>query len=96
MTRFVLDTDIVSLLQQGNPTVVNNVARRSVGDVATSVITIEEQLSAWYTLLRRAKSTTALVPIYRRMVETVLFLSRLPLLTFTENAAHVYEQLRRQ
>lgn len=59
----------------------------SPNDVATTIITVEEQMSAWYTLLRRAKTARELVPVYRRMSETVEFLSRLPLLTFTEVAA---------
>ena len=96
MTRFVLDTDIVSLLQHGHPTVVMHVGNCSPDDVATTIITVEEQLSAWYTLLRRAKTARELVPVYRRMSETVEFLSRLPLLTFTEVAAGLYEELRKQ
>lgn len=32
MTRFVLDTDIVSLLQHGNPAVVANLAKQSAGE----------------------------------------------------------------
>jgi tRNA(fMet)-specific endonuclease VapC len=96
MTRFVLDTDTVSLLQHGNPTVAGHVARYKPDEVATTIITVEEQLSGWYTLLRRAKAAKKLVPVYERTSETVRFLARLPILTFTEKAADVYEQLRRQ
>ena len=96
MTRYVLDTDIVSLLQRGNQTVAEHVGGHSSDEVATTIITVEEQLSAWYTLLRRAKTAMELVPVYERMSDTVRFLSRLPILTFTERAAHVYEQLRKQ
>ncbi len=96
MTRFVLDTDIVSLLQRGNETVAGHVSHHRADEVATTIITVEEQLSAWYTLLRRAKTAKDLVPVYRRMSETVRFLSRLPVLTLTDAAAEVYEQLRKQ
>jgi tRNA(fMet)-specific endonuclease VapC len=96
VTRFVPDTDIVSLLQHGHPTVAMYVSNCSPDDVATTIITVEEQLSAWYTLLRRAKTASELVPVYRRMTETVKFLSRLPVLTFTEAAADLYETLRKQ
>ena len=96
MTRFVLDTDIVSLLQHGHPMVAMHVGNCRPGDVATTIITVEEQLSAWYTLLRRAKTANDLVPVYRRMSETVQFLSKLPLLTFMETAADLYKQLRKQ
>ena len=96
MTRFVLDTDIVSLLQRGNRLVTAHVGSHSPDEVATTVITVEEQLSGWYTLLRRAKTAMELVPVYERMSETVRFLSSLPILTFTERAATIYEQLRQQ
>ena len=44
MTRFVLDTDIVSLLQRGNQRVAAHVGRHSPDEVATTIITVEEQL----------------------------------------------------
>jgi tRNA(fMet)-specific endonuclease VapC len=96
MTRFVLDTDIVSLLQRGHPTVAMHVGNCGHDEVATTIITVEEQLSAWYTLLRRAKTARELVPVYQRMSETIQFLSRLPVLTFTDAAADLYEGLRKQ
>lgn len=34
--------------------------------------------------------------MYERMSDTIRFLSRLPVLTFSERAAAVYDQLRRQ
>jgi tRNA(fMet)-specific endonuclease VapC len=96
MTQFVLDTDIVSLLQHGHQTVAMQIGKYSPEKVATTIISVEEQLSAWYTLLRRAKTARELVPVYRRMSETFQFLSRLPALTFTEAAAELYERLRKQ
>jgi tRNA(fMet)-specific endonuclease VapC len=96
MTRFVLDTDIVSLLQHGNATVAEHVGKHGPDEVATTIVTVEEQLSAWYTLLRRAKTSKALVPVYQRLTETVGFLSRLPLLTFDDSAAGIYDHLRKQ
>lgn len=96
MTQFVLDTNMVSLLQRGHQTVAGHIGRYRSDEVATTIITVEEQLSGWYTLLRRAKTTLELVPVYERMSDTIRFLSRLPILTFTENAALIYDQLRRQ
>jgi tRNA(fMet)-specific endonuclease VapC len=94
--RFVLDTDTVSLLQDGHPTVSAHVSRYGPDEVATTIITVEEQLSAWYALLRRARTARQLVPVYERMTLTVRFLSRLPVLTFTERAADAYERLRKE
>ncbi len=96
MTQFVLDTDMISLLQHGHSTVVAHVATHNPEEVAATIISVEEQLSGWYTLLRRAKTVMELVPVYERMSETTRFFGRLPLLTFTELAASLYEQLRNQ
>ncbi len=96
MKRFVLDTDTLSLLQHGHQGVVENVSRRHPGAVAITIITVEEQLAGWFALLRRATGVQALVPVYDRMCATVRFLSTLPLLSFTEASADVYERLREQ
>lgn len=64
MTRYVLDSDMISLLQRGDSTVAGHVGRCGPDEVATTVISVEEQLSGWYTLLRRAKTPTGLVPVY--------------------------------
>ena len=96
MIRYLLDTDIVSLLQDGNPHVVSHIASVPAEHIATSIITVEEQLSGWFTLLRRVRRTEQLVPIYDRMAMTVRFLSRLPLLSFTGHSATVFDVLRQQ
>jgi tRNA(fMet)-specific endonuclease VapC len=96
VTQFVLDSDTISLLQDRHPEVIAHVASHAADDVATTIIGVEEQLSGWYTLLRRAKTPAGLVPIYQRMSETVRFFCTLPLLTFTETAARVYERLLKE
>jgi tRNA(fMet)-specific endonuclease VapC len=55
MNRFVLDTDHLSLLYRGDEAVSNGVAGRDPSAVAISIVSVEETLSGWYTLLRRAK-----------------------------------------
>ncbi len=55
MNLYVLDTDILQLYQEENPTVVSRVRAIAPGDRAISVVTVEEQLSGWYTQLRQAK-----------------------------------------
>lgn len=44
----VLDTDILTLLQDGAPAVVSRVASYPSEDLAITVISVEEQLSGWY------------------------------------------------
>ena len=94
MTTFVLDTDMMSLLQRGDRGVAAHFDRHQPYDVATTINSVEEQLSGWYALLRRAKTPMDLTRIYGHMSETVRFLGTLPILTFTVGAAGIYERLR--
>lgn len=95
MSVYVLDTDTLSLLQRGNHMVGEHFSHYPADQVATTIVSVEEQLSGWYTLLRRAKTARELVPVYQRMSDTVRFPSSLTVLSFTEEAANRYEKLRR-
>jgi hypothetical protein len=56
MSLFVLDTVILSLLQRGHPVVTRRCGSHPPGDLAITVISTEEQISGWYTVLRKAKT----------------------------------------
>jgi tRNA(fMet)-specific endonuclease VapC len=90
----VLDTDTLSLLQRGHASVCAAAARQRPEDLAVTVITVEEQVSGWYSLLRRSKARSELAAIYRRLAENVTFLARVKILTFTEAAISRFEDLR--
>jgi tRNA(fMet)-specific endonuclease VapC len=92
--RYVLDTDMLTLYEEGHPKVVGRVAAYSPEDLATTIITVEEQLSGWFTMLRRARNRQASAQIYRRLAETVTFLGRIPIISFTEEAMDRFETLR--
>ncbi len=95
MSLFVLDSDILDLYQTGHPTVCGWVHSHPIEELATTVITVEEHLSGWYTLLRRAKDAKQLARAYLRLADTVVFLARFRILSFTEAAIERYEQLKR-
>ena len=96
MTLYVLDTDILVLFQEGNEAVCRRICRHAVDELATTVITIEEQLSGWYTLVRRAKGPEQLARAYQRLADSVAFLTHFRILSFTEEAIQRYEQLQSQ
>lgn len=96
MSLFVLDTDILVLFQQGHEAVCRRVLSHPMEELAISVITVEEQLSGWYTLLRRAKGTEQLARAYQRLADAVELLSRFRILSFTAPAIDRFEQLKRE
>lgn len=94
MNRYISDTDILTLLQDGDPMVRQHVASHSKQSVATTVISVEEQLSGWYTRLRRAKTPPQLAQVSERLTRNVTYLSNTTILTFAESAILRYEQLK--
>lgn len=94
MTLHVLDTDTLVLFQEGHALVCERVLSRPIRELATTVITVEEQLSGWYTLLRRAKGNSQLAHAYRRLVDSVQVLSCFNVLSFTEPAIERFDHLK--
>ncbi|HPM84398.1 MAG TPA: type II toxin-antitoxin system VapC family toxin [Candidatus Anammoximicrobium sp.] len=94
MTLFVLDTDILSLFQEGHERVCRRVYCHSLDELATTVITVEEQLSGWYSLVRRAKGPERLARAYQRLADSVTFLAHFRILPFTESAIGRYAHLQ--
>jgi len=95
MGLYVLDTDILSLFQMGHAIVRQRVAEHAAADLTVTIITVEEQLSGWYTLRRRIKDRAQLARVYERFAANVRFLSRVQILSFPESAIERYEQLVR-
>lgn len=93
MSLFVLDTDTLSLYEHEHPTVMPRVRACPKQDLAITVITVEEQLSGWYTMVRQAKSSAALVHAYRRLAEAVGLLGGIRILPLTETAIARYQDL---
>lgn len=91
---YVLDTNAVVDLQTGHPHVVANLLKTSSDDIATTSITIEESLSGWYTLIRRAKTPERTAIAYQRLTESVAFLGKLRLLPFGLEAIARFEELK--
>jgi len=95
VSRFLLDTDTVSLITQFHPVVVQNVLLHLSHDLLTSIITIEEIQSGWFTALRRAKSDSQLAYVYERYTETANSLHLWPVETFGVSAISRFRSLQK-
>ncbi len=94
MSLYVLDTDVLTLLQDGDPAVIRNVVLHAADDLAVTVISVEEQLSGWYTQVRRAKRRDLLAGAYQRLATNVEHLASTTILPFPEPAILRYENLK--
>ena len=95
MPFYLIDTDILSLFREGNPEVVRRVGLCLPGEVVTSVITIDEHQSGWYSLVRSAKKPNRLEHVYDSLIRATVFFSRLPVWNFTQAAIARFEGLKR-
>jgi tRNA(fMet)-specific endonuclease VapC len=95
MSLFILDTDTLTLLQEGHPAVSRRFLQERPEDTATTVLSVEEQLSGWYTQVRKAKRPERLAWAYRRLTDAIGFLARMQILTYDEQAIRRYELLRK-
>jgi tRNA(fMet)-specific endonuclease VapC len=97
MTRYILDTDTISLYQRGN----NASIKKRLEDtppeaIAVTVITVEEQMRGRLAQIKKANSASALGVAYRWLRETTQLLGELPIMDFDKAAIRVDEQLRQQ
>lgn len=93
MSLYVLDTDILSLYENDHAIVRPRVDAHHWQELAITVITIEEGLAGWYTLLRRVRRRDQWPPLYAQLANKVDFLARWQKLLFTAAAIARYEHL---
>jgi tRNA(fMet)-specific endonuclease VapC len=86
---------MLTLLEEGHPAVSRRFLEQRPEDTAITVLSVEEQLSGWYTQIRKAKRPERLAWAYRRLTDAVGFLAHLRILTYNEQAIARYEQLRK-
>ncbi len=99
MTRYILDTDHVTLLQQVHPIVTRRVGTVHPGDIGVTVVTVEEQVRGWLNAIRQTSQSSQperLIWAYRGLRDVVQYLSRLNLVDFSDDAYAYYLELRRQ
>ena len=49
MSLYVLDTDILTLFQQGDAAVVKHCLAQTLDTLAVTILTVQEQTLGWYT-----------------------------------------------
>ena len=94
MSRWVFDTDSLTLWLRGNEQVATRVAQQPPQQLAITIITIDEVLRGWYTQIRRARRDEQLARAYQALQETVEFSRAIQILPFDPPAIRRYRQLR--
>jgi tRNA(fMet)-specific endonuclease VapC len=95
MSRYVLDTDDISLAQRNHPGVAAKIRAIHPDEMAITIITAEEQLRGRFSQIRRSPSGLACVNAYHQLRETIDRLKTLTILDF-DVAAELIDQSLRQ
>src|SRR5262245_29785359 len=77
---------MLTLAERGHPEVTRRIQAADPLRLAITVISIEEQLTGWYTLLRKTRDPVKLARVYQRLAEAVAYVGRWPILPYTEAA----------
>jgi tRNA(fMet)-specific endonuclease VapC len=95
---FVLDTDHMSLLEWGSDSdarLRERLADCDESQVATTIISYEEQIRGWMSYIAGARSLSKQVEAYRRLRNHLDNYRQIPVLEFDDNAAEIFQELRR-
>src|SRR5215212_11993444 len=94
--RYVLDTDTVTYQQAGRATILRQLSQIDPAIVATTFVTLYEQLRGRLAVINRQQDDQARQVAYRRLQETHDYFCRVPVLSFDGDAAETYRQLINQ
>jgi len=94
--RYILDTDTVTFQQGGRPAVIRRLSEVAPDVVATTVITLYEQLRGRLAAVNRQQDDQARQLAYRRLQETHGYFCRVPILPLDAEAATMYRSLVNQ
>jgi tRNA(fMet)-specific endonuclease VapC len=96
----LLDTDHVNVLKYPDRLqFINFTTRLNISadqDVATTIITIEEQLRGWLAVINHAEDVPRQVFAYRELLCLFDFFSRWPVILVDVQAADTFQRLRQQ
>jgi tRNA(fMet)-specific endonuclease VapC len=94
MSRFLLDTDHVSLQERGDPHVRRRLESIPADQIAVCVVTVEEMLRGRLAILSRRQAGTARVHAYRKLLETIAFFNAVPVVPFDLACERTFQELR--
>ena len=97
---FVLDTDVLSLIDQHatgrSQRLVDRLEQADPDLLASTIISYEEQMRGWMASLAQARSTPEQIQAYIRLERHLASWKQMRVLSFDESAAKIATELRRR
>ena len=97
MSRYILDTDHVTLFQRNHPQIVQKVREIDTSNLFVTIVTLEEQLRGRVAVISKANQKPDRLAIaYQNLRSTLDYFCNMQLLDFDETAYNCYQNLRQQ
>jgi len=95
MSRYLLDTDTLTLVQFGHAAAVHNLAAHADSEVALAAVTLQEQMRGWLAHLNKLSDPAQIADWYDRLAGRMFPIwRRFELLPFPESAQVRFDYLR--
>jgi tRNA(fMet)-specific endonuclease VapC len=95
MTLFILDTDHVSLLMEGNATIRRR-KQQAAGEVTTSIVTVQEVFNGWLSRINAKENTQNPVPLYTKLWTTTEYFKDITIANYDDAAHATYQQMLKE
>jgi tRNA(fMet)-specific endonuclease VapC len=95
---YLLDTDHLSVLERGGTSaqlLLSKLARVPANEVATTIITYEEQMRGWISYIAKANSIEAQVIAYSKLENHLVNYRTIPIVSFDNEAGQIFQSLRK-
>ena len=96
MPLWILDTDCLTLFQMKNIAMLDRIQRTPPEQLATTIVSAEEQLRGRLLFVRRSENQKRLSQAYGYLQGTIGFFQNITVLEFTPEAEVIYWQLKAQ
>jgi tRNA(fMet)-specific endonuclease VapC len=96
LIRYLLDTDVLSLLQRKDANVTQFISTFPASELAISTITYEEQIAGRFGQIHKSKTTTEQARAYYWLWATANFLKPWTIMEFSEDSIARFESLKSQ
>lgn len=94
----ILDTDCLSVLERRTvnayDNLIRNLDRFSPDDIATTIITFEEQMRGWMAYLSRLKNVQQQVFAYETLLAYFDYFKAINIVSFDDQAAKIFTELK--
>jgi tRNA(fMet)-specific endonuclease VapC len=95
----ILDTDHLTVIQRRAEPAYSRLRGRlskvSPNTIQTTIISFEEQMRGWLSLIARLRNKSTEVGAYQRLMTLLRFFNEIPVLDYTDSVAAQFEDLRR-